>query len=98
MSELVDIAARGRISRTRQKLIEATTNDVIPAKQRWSQPQQINSDLCKSVCDAAAHRGDQGSITTPWWMIFSGARGAYQDLLDGYPARPSPRHVEDAER
>jgi hypothetical protein len=48
LPELVDIAARGRISRTRQNLIEATTNDVIPAKQRWSQLQQINSDLCKS--------------------------------------------------
>src|SRR5258707_654636 len=58
MSEVEDIATRASLSKIRQRLIDVTTKDIVPPKQQRSQLWQISSDLCKSVCDAAAHRGD----------------------------------------
>lgn len=58
MSELEDVELRANVSKIRQRLIDVTTKDIVPPKQHWSQLSQINSDLCKSVCDAAAHRGE----------------------------------------
>lgn len=58
MSELVDVATRAAVSKIRQRLIDVTTKDVVPPKQYRSQLGQISLDLCTSVCDAAALRGD----------------------------------------
>lgn len=58
MSELVDIATRVAVSKLRQRLIDVTTKDVVPPKQYRSQLWAISLDLCTSVCDVAAHRGD----------------------------------------
>lgn len=58
MSELEDIATHAAIFRIRQRLIDVTNENIVPPKQHWSQLWQINSDLCKSVCDAAAYRSD----------------------------------------
>lgn len=60
MSELegIDIATRATVYKIRQRLIDVTTKDIVPPKQHRSQLGQINSDLCMSVCEAAARRGD----------------------------------------
>ncbi|QAY84643.1 hypothetical protein [Pseudomonas arsenicoxydans] len=58
MSDLKDIATRATVYNVRQRLIDVTTKDIVPPKQHRSQLSQINNDLCKSVCEAAANRGD----------------------------------------
>jgi hypothetical protein len=56
--ESIDIATRATVYKIRQRLIDVTTKDIVPPKQHRSQLGQINSDLCMSVCEAAARRGD----------------------------------------
>ena len=57
--EGVDIATRATVYKIRQRLIDVTTKDIVPPKlQHRSQIWAISDDLCRSVCDAAVHRGD----------------------------------------
>lgn len=58
MPELEDIATRATVYKISQTLVDVTTKDIVPPKQYRSQLWQITIDLCKSVCDAAVHRGD----------------------------------------